>query len=52
MPLPHKYLHEICKSEAHGKNINLLALFADRNIVKKKVVPLIITEYGDTGTIK
>lgn len=51
MPLPGTYLHEMCKSEAHGKNINLQALFADGNILKKKVVSLIITKYGDTGTI-
>lgn len=52
MPLPGTYLHEMCKSEAHGKNINLQALFADGNILKKKIVSLIITKYGDTGTIK
>lgn len=51
MPLPGTYLHEIFKTEAHGKNINLQAMFADRNVLKKKVVFLIIIKYGDTGTI-
>lgn len=50
MPLPHTYL-EICKTEAHGKNINLQALFADGNILKEKAISVIITKYGDMGTI-
>lgn len=50
-PLSSMYLHEICKSGAHGKNINLQALFGDGNILKKKGVSLIITKYVDTGTI-
>lgn len=51
MPLPGTCLHKICKSEARGKNINLQALFADGNLLKEKVVSLIITKYCDTGTI-